>query len=62
MKLVIFKHGNTLSVTPENNYKARIMDARKIQSCAEFEDAQEIIEYYVRWFGSSPDDFIVKEG
>ena len=62
MKLVIFKHGNTLCVTPEDNYNARIMNARKIQSCKDFGNAQEIIEYYVRWFGSSPDDFIVKEG
>ena len=62
MKLVIFKHGNALSVTPEDNYKARIMDARKIQSCADFGNAAEIIEYYVRWFGSKPEDFIVKEG
>ena len=62
MKLVIFKHGNILCVTPEDNYNARIMNARKVQNCKDFGNAAEIIEYYVRWFGSKPDDFIVKEG
>lgn len=62
MKLVIFKHGNALSVTPEDNYKAQIMDARKVQSYSDFENAQEIIDYCVRWFGSKPENFIVKEG
>lgn len=62
MKLVIFKHGNALCVTPEDNYNARIMNARKVQNCADFGNAQEIIDYYVRWFGSKPNDFIVKEG
>lgn len=62
MKLVIFKHGNVLAVTPEDNYKERIMDARKVQNYADFESAQEIIDYCVRWFGSKPEHFIVKEG
>ena len=60
MKLVIYKQGGKLKVTPEDNYGYYIQDARKIQDCSTFGSPQEVIEYYCTWFGSSKDDFLVK--
>jgi hypothetical protein len=60
MKLVIYKQGGKLKVTPEDNYGYWIQDARKIQDASAFGSPQEVIEYYCTWFGNSKDDFIVK--
>lgn len=58
--LVIYKELGKLKVTPASNYDAHILDARKIQDASAFESPKEIIDYYVKWFGSSESDFLVK--
>ena len=60
MKMVIYKSGNKMEVTTEANYNSRIKDARKIQDCSDFDNPMEVIEYFVKWFGSKAEDFIVK--
>ena len=59
-KLIIYKSMNTLYVTNEENYRARIQNARAIHRMEDFETPQEIIEYYCKYFGSKPEDFIDK--
>ena len=60
MKTVIFRDfcGN-LKTTPEENYNARIQNARKINDCSAFSTPEEIIDYFCKWFGSKKDEFIV---
>ena len=60
MKLVIYKQNGKLKVTPEDNYGHYIQDARKIQDASAFGSPEEVIAYYVKWFGSSESDFLVK--
>ena len=58
--LVIYKNLKGLAVTDLQNYRAQIRDLRKVQDCSAFESPEEVIAYYVKWFGSSEDDFLVK--
>ena len=60
MKLVIYKQNGKLKVTPESNYGNYIQDARKVQDCSHFGSPIEVIDYYIKYFGSSESDFIVK--
>ena len=59
-KLIIYKSMNTLCVTNEEIYRARIQNARAIHRMEDFESPQEIIAYYCKYFGSNPEDFIVE--
>lgn len=60
MKTVIFKNSKgEYMTTTEDNYNARIQNARQIHNMREFSTADEIIEYYCKWFGSKETDFIV---
>lgn len=59
--MVIYKDLDGYKVTPKSNYEARIQDARKIQTAKDFDSAQEIIDYYVKYFKSSPEDFTIVE-
>lgn len=61
MKNVIFKRLGGYAVTTEANYHARIMDANKVMDASAFDDPEQIIDYYVEWFGSRKSDFIVIE-
>ena len=57
-KLIIYKDLAGLKVTPVSNYNARIRNERKVTDCHEFEDAEQIREYFVKYFGSRDDDFV----
>jgi len=61
MKTVIYKENGTYKTTTEENYNARIQNARQIHVMKEFESAEEIINYYINWFGSKKEDFIIIE-
>ena len=61
MKMVIYKIFNVYHCTTEENYNARVQNARAIKKLADFENAEEIIEYYCKYFNSKPEDFIVIE-
>lgn len=58
-KMVIFRELGKLRVTPEENYNAFIRNARKVADCSAFDDADEVIDYYIKHFNSTRDDFIV---
>ena len=59
MKTVIYKALGIYYATTESNFYARIRDARLVQKLQDFNAAEEIIEYYCRYFGSKPEDFII---
>ena len=61
MKIVIFKQGGTYYTTTEENYNAKIQNARAIHKMDNFNSAEEIKDYYCEYFGSKPKDFIVIE-
>ena len=59
-KLVIFNHCGKLAVTTLENYSRRIMNAREITNCSDFESPQVIIDYFGKYYGTQKIDFIVK--
>lgn len=59
MKIVIYSELGTFKTTTEENYKARISDANKIQSWIGFVSAEEIINYCVAYCGKTKEDFII---
>ena len=61
MKIVIFKDLGGYCTTSEENYNARIQDARRIQKWYDFKTPEEIIEYSIKYFGGSKEDYIVVE-
>lgn len=61
MKTVIYKENGVYKTTNEENYNNRIQNARRIQVMNDFENAEEIIEYYIKWFNCTKEDFIVIE-
>lgn len=52
-------YGRTFYVTSKENYDSRIQDARKIHKMDGFSTVQEIIDYWQKYFGVQPEDFIV---
>lgn len=60
MKMVIYKALGVYCVTTEDNYNAHIQDARKIKRLDDFDNANEVVEYFCTHFGSKPEDFIIK--
>lgn len=57
-KLVIYKDSDSgYKITPKSNYGKRIINARKITHAKDFKSAQDVIDYYKKWFGSADDDF-----
>ena len=63
MKMVIYKANGIYCVTTEENYNARIQDARAIHRMQDFNSAEEVIEYFCAYFGSKTEDFtIIEEG
>ena len=60
MKFVIYKELGILKTTDEENYKAIVSNERKTQRWEYFHSANEIIEYCIKNFGKSKDDFIDK--
>lgn len=61
MKTVIYKENGVYKTTTEENYNRVIQNARQIHTMQDFESAEEIIEYYIKWFGCTKEDFIVIE-
>ena len=59
MKMVIYQVNGVYCVTTEDNYNARIADARAIHKMQDFNSAEEIIDYYCQHFGSKQEDFII---
>lgn len=63
MKMVIYKANGIYCVTTEENYNARIQNARAIHQMQDFNSAKEVIEYFCNHFGSNTEDFtIIEEG
>ena len=52
-------HNCSLYVTTKENYDSRIKDARKIYKMDGFSTVQEIIDYWQKYFGVQPEDFII---
>ena len=60
MKTVIYKSAGIYCTTTEANYNARISNARAVYKLSDFNSAQEIVDYYCKYFGSKAEDFIIK--
>lgn len=61
MKTIIYKSLDTFKTTTEENYNARIQNAKKICSWENFESAEEIIDYCIKYCNAKKEDFIVIE-
>ena len=61
MKTVIYKENGIYKTTNETNYNRAIQNAREVHNMYDFDSAEEIIEYFVKWFKSNREDFIVVE-
>lgn len=61
MKMTIYKCNNVWCITPDENYNARIQNARQIKRIEWATSPQEIIEYYIKHFNSSESDFTIIE-
>lgn len=57
--LVIYKGLAGFCVTTQDNYNSRIMNANKVTDCSDFENPEQIIEYYCKWFNAKREDFTV---
>ena len=62
MKMVIYKVEEIYYTTTEENYNARIQNARAIHKLDAFDSAEEIIEYFCTYLGSKAEDFIILGG
>lgn len=60
-KMIIYKENGVFKATTEENYKAPIRNAFRIQLLNDFNSAQEIIEYYCKYSNAKPEDFTVIE-
>lgn len=60
-KIIIYKALGVYYATNERNFYAETRNAREVQKLADFNSAEEIIEYYCKYFGSRPEDFTVIE-
>ena len=61
MKTIIYKELGIYKTTTEENYNARIQNARRIHTWNDFNSAEEIIDYYIKYFKATREDFIVIE-
>lgn len=59
MKFVIYNELGTLKMTTEENYNRRIRNAREITTWKDFESAEDIINYCIKYLNSKAEDFIV---
>lgn len=57
-KLIIYRELDGLKVTPESNFNTRIRDERRVTNCSAFSDAEEVREYFCKYFGCKDEDFI----
>lgn len=58
-KTVIYKTCFGFECTTESNYKSLVSDARKVHKMHDFLSVDEIISYYCKHFGATPDGFII---
>ena len=61
MILVIYKDLTGYKTTTPGNYVARIRDGRRVTSWTGFNSAKEIIDYCIKYYGSSKNNFIIME-
>lgn len=61
MKSVIFKEDGCFYITPDYNFYREKRNTRLLLKRDNFESAQEIIDYYCKWFDSDENNFIVDE-
>lgn len=59
MKTVIYQAEGIYYTTTEENYAAGIQNARAIHKMQDFNSAEEIINYFCKYFGSKTEDFII---
>lgn len=59
MKLVIYRCCGRLKVTTETNYYASIRDANSVLDMGEFEDENEVMQYFCENNLKSKSDFII---
>ena len=59
MKNIIFSDCYGYKVTDEANYNATIKNASKIIDCKNFNNAEDIIEYFTKYCNAKKEDFIV---
>ena len=59
MKTVIYKENGIYKSTNEENYNATIRNAREICSWENFNSAEEIIDYCVRYCRKTKEEFII---
>lgn len=59
MKTIIYRVNGIFKTTTEENFNARIQNARQIQTWTDFESAEEIIDYCIKYFKANKEDFIV---
>ena len=57
-KLIIYRELDGLKVTPESNFNARIRNERRVTDCSAFSNAEEIRQYFCKYFGNKDEDFI----
>lgn len=61
MKTVIYKSGGIYYTTSEENYNAKILNARTIHNMCEFNSPTEIMDYYYEFCGVETKDFKMSE-
>ena len=59
MKTVIYKENGIFKTTTEENYNARIQNARIICNWENFESAEEIIDYLIKYCNYKKENFII---
>ena len=59
MKIAIYKEDGIFKTTTEENHKARIQNASQIQAWKNFDTAEEIMDYCVKYCGKKKEDFII---
>lgn len=63
MKNVIFRRNGALYMTSEENYNARIEDARKVTNLKDFNSFEEVVQYMCKWYNDAvEDDFVDMTG
>ena len=54
---IIFKDLKGYKMTDEANYNARIRNERKVSDWSAFSSAEEIIEYCVKYYGGTAEEY-----
>jgi len=59
MKAIIYKENGIYKITTEENYNNQIKNAKQINILKDFESAEEIINYFIKYFQANKEDFII---